>query len=244
MIRLFADYHTHTIYSHGKGTILDNVVAARKKGLKEIGISDHGPRHFSFGIEKCDFKKMRQEIDIINRNTSGIKVLLCVEANLTSMDGDIDIEEDDRQYLDMVLMGYHRGVLPHSFNDAKGLYINNIGAKMFPWIYENVRNDNTMALIKAINKNKIDIITHPGAVIPIDTRKLAQAAALRGTALEINCSHGYLTVEYIKIVMEEGAAFVISSDAHRPSLVGNFESGIKKADLAGLTADRIINAEK
>ena len=37
------DYHTHTIFSHGKGTIADNVEAARSKGLKGIAITDHGP---------------------------------------------------------------------------------------------------------------------------------------------------------------------------------------------------------
>ena len=243
MIKLFADYHTHTRYSHGKGTILDNVVAARRKGLREIGISDHGSAHLSFGMKKGDLKKMRQEIDSINKNTSGIQVLLCVEANLISMDGDIDIDEDDRQYLDMVLMGYHTAIFPHTFADLRGLYVNNIGAKIFPSIYNRVKNDNTMALIKAINKNSIDIITHPGAVIPIDTRELARCAASVGTALEINCSHGYLTLEHIKIAMEEGVSFVISSDAHKPSAVGNFDSGVKKAALAGLTADKIINAE-
>ncbi|WDC83585.1 PHP domain-containing protein [Caloramator sp. mosi_1] len=45
MIKIIGDYHTHTIYSHGKGTIEDNVKAAINKGLKEIVISDHGPGH-------------------------------------------------------------------------------------------------------------------------------------------------------------------------------------------------------
>ena len=33
---LTGDYHTHTIYSHGSGTVLDNALAAKEKGLKEI----------------------------------------------------------------------------------------------------------------------------------------------------------------------------------------------------------------
>lgn len=36
MYKLVADYHTHTRYSHGKGTILENVEAAKKKGLKRL----------------------------------------------------------------------------------------------------------------------------------------------------------------------------------------------------------------
>ena len=39
---LYGDYHTHTIYSHGKGDIIDNARVASKKGLKQLAITDHG----------------------------------------------------------------------------------------------------------------------------------------------------------------------------------------------------------
>ena len=39
---LTGDYHTHTIYSHGKGTVLENVMRAKEVGLQEIAITDHG----------------------------------------------------------------------------------------------------------------------------------------------------------------------------------------------------------
>ena len=38
--KLTFDWHTHTVYSHGKGSIEDNVVAAVKKGLKAIIVSE------------------------------------------------------------------------------------------------------------------------------------------------------------------------------------------------------------
>ena len=46
----FGDYHTHTTYSHGKGSVADNARAAAAVGLKEIAITDHGLRHIIFGI--------------------------------------------------------------------------------------------------------------------------------------------------------------------------------------------------
>ena len=35
------DYHTHTNYSDGKGSVMDNALAARQRGLKEIAVTDH-----------------------------------------------------------------------------------------------------------------------------------------------------------------------------------------------------------
>ena len=37
-MKILADYHTHTIYSHGKGTIEDNVKVAISKGIETLGI--------------------------------------------------------------------------------------------------------------------------------------------------------------------------------------------------------------
>ena len=72
------DYHTHTVYSHGKGTIRDNVEEARRKGLSEIAISDHGPGHLTYGIKRSAIPKMREEIDRINSEYDDIKVYLRV----------------------------------------------------------------------------------------------------------------------------------------------------------------------
>ena len=42
--KILYDYHTHTVFSHGKGSIEDNVLSARKLGLKAVAISDHSVR--------------------------------------------------------------------------------------------------------------------------------------------------------------------------------------------------------
>ncbi|MFR6641738.1 MAG: PHP domain-containing protein [Christensenellales bacterium] len=56
----WGDYHTHTYYSHGKGTIEDNVRAAAEKGLKQIAITDHGFRHMMYNVRHMDLKKCRR----------------------------------------------------------------------------------------------------------------------------------------------------------------------------------------
>lgn len=59
-----ADYHTHTNYSHGKGTPEENVLAAIEKGLRRIAISEHAGAHLFMacaepGWPGCGAKWMR-----------------------------------------------------------------------------------------------------------------------------------------------------------------------------------------
>ncbi len=243
-MKLFADYHTHTIYSHGKGTIRENVEEAVRKGLKEIVISDHGPGHFTYGVKIKNLKKMREEIDELKKEYNNIEIKLGVEANLISCDGDIDVKNEDIKLFDKLLVGYHNGAIPGSIHDFHKLFIRNWLSKIIPSLRDSNRKIITRAMISAINRYNIDIITHPGAKADIDTRELARAAAKRGTLLEINASHGFMTVEYVRIAMKEGVTFAIDSDAHRPQDVGNFENGIRIAEDAGLPAERIVNAVK
>lgn len=242
MIKLYADYHTHTIYSHGKGTIMDNVMAARKKGLTELAITDHGIRHFAFGTKPKDVKKMRCEIDRINENADGIKVLLGMECNIISSEGDVDITDEIRKHLDILLVGYHMMVFPKSLKDFFNIYGKNYWSRIFPAHAEGIKEINTESMIKALRKYKIDIITHPGTRIPLDTTAIAREAAKTGTALEINSHSSYMTAEHVRAAAREGVRFVINSDAHTPSDVGNLDRGLQIALEAGLESSQIINA--
>ena len=103
---LFGDYHTHTKYSrrnHGKGTVLENASVAQDKGLKQIAITDHGFNHFAYGVRRRDIPAVKE--DILNaREVTGVDILLGVEANLISDAGDVDVEEQDFEFLDILLM--------------------------------------------------------------------------------------------------------------------------------------------
>ena len=60
--KLTGDYHTHTVFSHGKGTIRENVLHARQLGLKAIAITDHGPGHNEHGMKRESVPEMRRII--------------------------------------------------------------------------------------------------------------------------------------------------------------------------------------
>mgnify|MGYP000882990589 CR=1 FL=1 len=245
-MKLYGDYHTHTIYSHGSGTIRDNVEEALRKGLKEIGICDHGPGHYLYGVKKKNIPIMREEIDRLNEEYSskGIKILLGVEANLTGFDGTIDMDDKLIKLTDILLLGYHYGVTPKSFKHGLGLYVMNPITKILPFGRKSALELNTMAFVKAIKKYPIDFITHPGSKAKVDIKTLAREAGKVGTALEINSKHSQLSVENIKIAMEENVDFIINSDAHTPEDVGNVKESLKRAKDAELSMDRIKNIVK
>lgn len=229
------DLHTHTIYSHGKGTIEENVKAALSKGMSHIAISDHGPGHRFYGIKREDVPKMRQEIEALNRKYPQIRIHLSVEANITKFGNHLDVAREEYDQYDFVIAGYHYG-LPRCYCVSNWLWGH--GLKLWQ---KRLKNKNTDMVIKALYENDISILTHPGDKGPFDILPIAEACADTDTLMEINTWHPHLTVEDIKIASQTEAQFIISSDAHTPGRVGDFESGLERAREAGLDLSRIVN---
>ncbi len=234
------DFHTHTVYSrnnHGKGTVEDNVTVARKKGLDELAISDHGFAHLFYGIREKDLPNIRKDIDEVNKKYSDIKVYMSVEANIIDSENGIDMDEFQAKNFDFVIAGYHFGVL--NGNCFKNLISNK--RKRFS---RSLITRNTDMTLRAIYENDIRILTHPGDKYEIDIIEVAKACAAKNTLMEISNWHRHLTVSEIQKVVNLGVRFVISSDAHRPEVVGTFEKGLKRAIDAGLDIELIDNIER
>ncbi|MGE5594251.1 MAG: PHP domain-containing protein [Betaproteobacteria bacterium] len=242
-MRVFADYHTHTRFSHGKGTVMDNVRAAARKGLEAVAITDHGPANlFGVGIRSlAAFDDIAREIEKSRQAFPEVKVLMGVEANLVDADGGLDVPADLLKRLDVVLVGYHLMVRARTVQDWWRLSGRNYAARWSRRLAERARVDNTKALVEAIRKNRVDVVTHPGLHVSIDTEELARECARVGTALEINARHANLDAEFMKAAARQGVNFCIGSDAHAPDDVGDFGRALEVAIGAGIDPERIIN---
>lgn len=238
------DYHTHTSHSHGVGTVEENVVAAYRKGLRGIGISDHGPANlFGIGVRNLtSFERIRQEIQRVRSEWPRIQVYFGVEANVISTEGHLDVPVELQPHFDYVMVGLHPMVLPLSVVQAGMVGWSNLIGRWSDESSRKARIRNTDALLQAVYRNRVHVVTHPGYRLSIDTRELAKACAHTGTAMEINASHDHITVEYIEIAASEGAQFVIGSDAHSPERIGDFSKALALANMAGLTSREVINA--
>ena len=238
-IKITGDYHTHTLFSHGKGSIEANVRAAIEIGLKSIGVSDHGLAHLIRGLSKDEIRASRLEVDRLNALLGDkIKVLLGVEANIISLSGTIDLKEDMWDYFDFVLVGYHPIAMFEHVSDLFKMYLRNA----MPRRRTTVIGRNTEALVRAMELYKIDVFTHPGFMMPVDMKLVAQAAVRTGTLLEINSKHGILSAEQIRIAAKEGARFIIDSDAHVPFNVGNFSNALDIFIESGVPISTVVNS--
>jgi len=241
---LFFDLHTHTVYSHGKGDIEDNWLAAKEAGLKTLGISDHGPGHIGFGLKVEKIPEMKEKAAALTaraQKEGGPEVLIGVEANIINPDGELDMTREELSRLDFVIAGYHFGTIGKApvragLMHAAGFLHNHTG-----WSPARQREYNTMLVVRAVEENDIKIISHPGAKADFDIPAIAKACEKSGTWMEINNRHGCLTVEGIRQAAKYDVTFIIGSDAHIPGDVGHCDEALRRAVEAGLDLKRIVN---
>lgn len=236
---IWGDYHTHTTYSHGKGSVEDNVMAAISIGLKEIAISDHGLNHRSHGVKPGKFPLFLEDVAALRIKYPEIKIYAGMEANFLSPRGEID-SEPVADKLDVSVCGYHKFVRPLRFGDNFSFFARNLLTKNSKKML--VRN--TDAYVNAIVKNEIDIISHPMHDCKIDLKEVGKAAARYGVYMELNGKHRDMTADDLNLLASLGCKFIMDSDAHSPSSVGDVAAQIVAVEEAGLPWALIHNWER
>lgn len=232
-MQIKADYHTHSTYSkwyHAHGTIYQMAQKAKKLGLEEIAITDHGPKHMLFGILPRNIKKAVEKAHLASKKY-GLPVYYGVEANIIGQDGTIDLSDEQIAMLDILIMGYHKGTkcdfIKYFFNKHRNSQ-------------EQIQK-NTQAYINAINKYNIAIVTHLNEYIKVDVKKVAEACAKRGTLIEFNRKHNKFTDDDAQALIDSGANFVISSDAHSTNKLGKIGDCLEYIERNNIPKERVLS---
>lgn len=189
-----------------------------------IAITDHGLTVPDAPAHVWHYRNMC----CLPRIANGVAILRGIEANILP-DGSIDCDDTTSGMLDFVMAGLHHPVMPRSASI----------------------DENTFALVKAIESGKVDIISHPANPLAlIDADAVVEAAVSSGVALEINSSKTSrtgsesVTVELIKKAHRAGAVLCMGSDAHCPWSVGDFEKGYEYLSAAGVSEESLINSSE
>lgn len=241
---ILGDYHTHTVYSgDGKGTIEENVRSATFKGLKQIAVTEHGFTHMANGMKRDDLPEYINEIKRLRKSYKNIDILHGIEANITSLDGDIDIDKKERSMFDVVVVGFHRTYKPLGIKNFFNFFVPNtlgIGRKSPKQIAKN-----TQAYINAIKKNDIDILAHLnwGGCL-VNCVDIAKVAKEYNTYIELNGKRINFTDQEIMDMQKTGVKFIISSDAHRPENVGKNNLAFNIIERLNIPHEQVANLDK
>lgn len=234
------DYHTHTVFSHGRGSVDDNIKAALGKGLSSIAMTDHGYGHILVGLSKRGFAKQYQEIINARIKYPEIEILLGVESNLLGLEGQTDLSADMMDKLDIYLCGFHKPCFGAKFSDNFKLFANAY-KKYFVRPTKKMIDRNTQAYINAIKSNPIEIITHINYHLKVDTYAVAKVAAEYGTYIELSSRHLQCTDDDIRAMLKTDVGFIVNSDAHKPTNIGVWEAAEAAIKRLDIPRERIVN---
>lgn len=219
-----ADVHMHSLLSgHAFGTVRELAFEAAQRGMKLIGVTEHGP-----GIPgTCDPILFRNFIDA-PRVLYGVEMLYGSETNVLN-NGQVDLDQRHLDCLDYAIAGIH------------GLCYEDVGAVK-----------NTDNVISCMENPKVRFISHPDAnTYPMDYRALVEGARATDTALELNnsslrkpklrpgCIENYHIM--LPLCMEYGVPIIVNTDAHDPSQVGDFTLARKLLEEIGFDENLILN---
>ncbi|WP_319371631.1 phosphatase [uncultured Ilyobacter sp.] len=226
-MKYLIDLHTHTnVNPHAYSTLGENVREAKKKGMKIIAITNHGPA-LPDSPHWWSLRNLRALPDEID----GVRILKGVEANIIDEDGNIDLNQNIYEIMDIILVGFHPVA---GYPDGKD------------------KDKNTRTMINVIKSQRIDIIAHPGnPKFPIDYEEVIKVATKYNVAIELNNSSFKGSREgseencksIMSIAKKYGCYLSLGSDAHFSHSVGDLDVVGELLEKISYPKELILNSD-
>lgn len=222
------DVHTHTYASgHAYSTMKEMIEAAKRKGLKVFGITDHAP-HMPGSAHEYYFMNLKA----VPKDGYGIKLILGAELNIIDYSGSTDISSKSLKSLDYAIASLHP-----------------------PCIEAGNIEENTSAIIGAMRNPKVIIIGHPdNPRFPVDFDLIAKAAKDKKVLLELNNSsynvNGYRigSREQAKLMLKACQKYqtevIMGSDAHIEFEIGNHKNSMEVIEQNNFPEELVVNTSE
>lgn len=228
---LRGDCHSHSDWSDGGSAPLEMAQAARDLGHEWLALTDHSPRlTVARGLSA---ERLEAQLDLVAELNAGLApfaILTGIEVDILD-DGSLDQRPDLLARLDVVVASVHSKLrMP--------------AAPM------------TARMVSAVSSPHVDVLGHcTGRMVSgrrgrpqseFDAPAVFAACAEHGVAVEINCRPERQDPpdDLLAIAVRAGCLFAIDTDAHAPGQLDWLDSGCERAEQAGITPDRVINARR
>ena len=219
------DVHTHTVASgHAYSSLQEMAQAAADKGLKILGITEHGP-----GIPGTCNPIYFRNMHCVPRQLYGIRLMLGAERNILNTNGDICLDEEHWRMLDLRIAGIHSLCWE--------------GGTM---------EENTEGVVKAMRNPFMQIISHPGdGTAELDFERLMQVSKETHTLLEIN-NHSLAPIRHkevarpnnltlLRLAKKYDTPIILGSDAHFSTMIAQYDNVMPLLKEVDFPDELIIN---
>ena len=220
-------FHLHTDYSDGSGTLQEMVVAARDRGYRYLGISDHSQSAFyANGLKEPTIRQQWLEIEGVQAKYPEIHIFKGIEADILP-DGTMDYPDELLSQFDFVIASVHS-----RFNLSEA--------------------DQTRRVCRALSNPYVTMLGHPtGRLLlsrpgyRLNMAQVIETAKEYGKVLEINGSRHRLDLDwrYIRSAKPQGLKFSLNPDAHAVDELDNVALAVNVAQKGGLVAEDVVNTQ-
>lgn len=224
---LRGDCHTHSDWSDGGSPIREMAETARLLGHDWVVLTDHSPRlTVANGLSAERLRRQLEVVAALNRELAPFRILTGIEVDILA-DGALDQEEELLAELDVVVGSVHSKLRMPA-------------------------GEMTARMLAAVANPHLDILGHctgrkvrgrPRPESEFDAAAVFTACAERGVAVEINSRPDRLDPprRLLAKALELGCVFTIDSDAHAPGQLDWLQYGCERAEMSGVSPDRVIN---
>jgi putative hydrolase len=225
---LRGDCHAHSTWSDGGSPPVEMAEAARQLGHEWMALTDHSPRlTVANGLSAERLEEQLELVGHLNADLAPFRILTGIEVDILE-DGTLDQREDLLARLDVVVASVHSKLrMP--------------GREMTP------------RMVAAMCNPHVDVLGHcTGRMVAgrgrpeseFDPERVFAACIEHGVAVEINCRPERQDPpdRLLRIAADMGCLFAIDTDAHAPGQLDWLDGGCARAEHAGISPDRVLNA--
>jgi DNA polymerase (family 10) len=219
--------HNHSTWSDGVNTLEEMALFCRDElKLDYLGICDHSKTAvYAKGLSEARVLAQQEEITLLNSRLAPFQIFKGIESDILG-DGALDYTDDILATFDFVVASIHSAF---RMDEERA----------------------TARLIKAVENPYTTILGHPtGRLLlsrkgyPVDFKKLIDACAANGVAIEINANPLRLDMDWRwhQYAMEKGVMLSVNPDAHRTTGFYDMHYGVLAARKGGVSPEYCLNA--
>jgi len=219
-------FHNHTTRSDGSATLEEMVMAAKERGMKYIGISDHSKSAFyAQGLAEDALAAQEKEIRTLQDKIPEVRIFWGIESDILA-DGSLDYDEKWLKRFDFVIASVHSR-------------------------FQMDRTTMTERILQAVRNPRTTMLGHlTGRLLlgrkgyELEMEKIIRECAKRGVAIEINANPQRLDIDWRwgSELRREGCAVSVNPDAHDIEGLDDIRYGVCVARKALLPRSLVVNS--